>query len=319
MKALIVATFLLVSCAPVASPPGASPTASTSVVPSARPTPSPTATVAAGLTRYVNSELGYSVDLPAGWRRATCSQGIVTVSPLEASEMFVGVAEAEEVIRGGVRLIQVRVIESNGVTPLAWLERNTSQPDARVEATTLNERTGARAFIGASGFTYGFAFAARGWIYAIEATYFGTEDQELGRILTTLRLLDDATVGRAPAATAVPRTIESLADSIADAFTKKDVAAIAATMAPCITVGAVPGDPDLRSRTAYVTTLAADFAAGTSVQVQSRPIESDPNLGRFVRSTWSKPGEPNQRVDLLFRADRDRWSVSAVLIRTSGN
>jgi hypothetical protein len=319
LKAVIVATILLVSCAPVSSPPSATPTATVSVVPTARPTPSPTATVAAGLTRFVNTELGYSVDLPAGWRRATCSRGIVTTSPLEASEMFVGLPEAEEVIRGGVRMVQVRVTESGGLTPLAWLERNASQPDTRFETTTLNERAGARGFIGATGSTYAFAFAGRGWIYAIERPNFGFEDQELERVLATLRILDDATVGRGPVATPVPRTIESLADSIADAFTKKDVAAIGATMAPCITVGAVPGDPDLRSRTAYVTTLAADFAAGTSVRVQSRPIETDPYFGRFVRSTFSKPGEPDQRIDLMLRADGDRWSVGAVLIRASGN
>jgi hypothetical protein len=117
----------------------------------------------------------------------------------------------------------------------------------------------------------------------------------------------------------VPRAIEALADSIADGFTRKDMAGIARTMAPCITVGAVPGDPDMRSGTAYVTTLATEFAAGTSVRVQSRPIENDPYFGRFVRSTWSRPGQPDQRVDLLLRADRDRWSVVAVLIRASGN
>ena len=321
MKALIVATFLLASCAPVASPPSPTPTAaaSPSVVPTTRPTPSPTATVAAGLARFVNAELGYSVDLPAVWRHATCSQGVVTTSPLEASDMFVGVPEAEEVIRGGARLVFVRVVESRGLTPQVWLEQNLPQSDARFEAATLNERAGARAVLATTGHAYAFAFAARGWIYAIEGSYDGVEDQEQDRILATLRVLDDATVGRAPRATPVPRTIESLADSIADGFMKRDLAAIAATMAPCVTVGAVPGDPDMRSSTAYLSALAADFAAGTSVRVQSRPIATDPYFGRFVRTTFSKPGEPDQRVDLMLRADGDRWSVGAVLIRASGN
>jgi hypothetical protein len=74
MKALIVATVLLVSCASASRGPTPTPTDGTAL-PTA--TPSPTATVAAGLTRYVSTELGYSVDLPAGWRRASCSQGIV--------------------------------------------------------------------------------------------------------------------------------------------------------------------------------------------------------------------------------------------------
>jgi hypothetical protein len=315
MKALIVATVLLVSCAPASREPTPTPTGS-AALPTAPATPSPTATVAAGLTRYVSTELGYSVDLPAGWRRASCSQGIVTTSPLESSEWFIGVPEAEEVISGGARLVQMRVMASNGLTPQAWLERNASQPDARFEPFMLNGRAGARGYLGATGHTYGFAVAARGWIYAIEMSYFGTDDQELERTLTTLRILDDATVGRGPAATPVPRSIESLVDAVTDGFTKKDVTALAGLLAPCVTVGAVPGDPVMRSRTSYLTGLAAEFAAGTSVRVQSRPIENDPNVGRFVRSTWSKPGEPDRRVDLSLRADGDRWSVTAILIRT---
>ena len=325
MKGLIVAAVLLVSCAPVppaavatpssSAPPTVTATASASVAPTATATPLPTATVAAGLTRYVSTELGYSVDLPTGWRRATCSPGIVTTSPMESSEWFIGVPEAEEIITVGVRLLQMRVIESGGLTPQAWLERNASQPDARFEPATVNDRPGVRAFIGVAGHTYGYGFAARGWIYAFEMTYFGSQDQELERVLTTVRILDDATVGRGPTTTPVPRSIESLVDSLTDGFAKRDIGAIAGTLAPCITVGAVPGETDRRTRTAYVTTLAVDFAAGTSVQVQARPIESDPNYGRFVRSTWSRSGAPDQRVDLLLRAEANRWSVVGVLIR----
>jgi ketosteroid isomerase-like protein len=318
MKGLMVAAILLASCAPVSSAPGAAPTPEP-VVSTTAPTPSPTVTVAAGLTRYPNAELGYSVDLPAGWRRATCSGGVVTSSPLLASEFFIGVPEAEEIISGGVRMVQVRVMDAAGLTAMAWLEQNASQPDVRVEPATLGGRNGARAFIGATGVTYGFAFAARGWIYAIEFPYFGAPDPELERILMTLRILDDATFGRAPRATPEPRSIESLADSIADAFTRKDLTAIAATMTPCVTVGAVPGDPFLRSRTGYLDVLKGEFAAGTSVQVNSRPIENNPNVGHFLRSTWSKPGAPDQRVNLYLRPDGDRWSLSAVLIQASGN
>ena len=97
------------------------------------------------------------------------------------------------------------------------------------------------------------------------------------------------------------------------------MSAIAEAMTPCVTAGAVPGDTTLLSRTAYLASLAAEFSAGTSVRVQSRPIENDPNFGRFVRSTWSKAGEPDRRVDLLLRASGDRWSLSAVLFRAPGN
>lgn len=310
---------MLASCASVPSASSATPTESAAVVPTVRATPSPTTTVAAGLTRYVNTELGYSLDLPAGWRRAACGQRIASISPLEAGEFFTDVPEAEEMIAGGVRLIAVRVFDAASLTPLTWLQQSSSQPDTRFEPATLNGQSAARGFIGASGATYTFAVAARGWIYAIDWPYFGGPDPELEGIIGTLRILDDATLGRGPIATPVPRTIESLVDALADAFGRKDLAAITGLMAPCVTVGAVPGDPVLRSRVAYVTTLASDFAAGTSVQVRARPIENDTTFGRFVRSTFTRPGEPDQRVDFLLRADGDRWSVAAVLIRASGN
>jgi hypothetical protein len=215
-------------------------------------------------------------------------------------------------------MVIVQAVDDQGLTPLAWLQK-TAQPDARVEAVTVGQRAGARGLIGATGETYATAFAARGWIYGIERTYFGAPDQEAEGILATLRILDDATLGRASVATPAPRSIESLVDALANAFAKKDIPAIAEAMTPCISAGAVPGDPSLLSRTAYLNSLAAEFAAGRSVQVQSRPIESDPNYGRFVRSTWSKPGEPDMRVDLLLRAQGDRWSLAAVLFRPFGN
>ena len=103
MKALMISAILLASCSPAASGPTPTPTATGVVPTTAVPTPTPTATVAAGLTRYTNTELGYSVDLPAGWRRGACSEGIVTTAPLVASEMFMGVPEAEEIVRAGSR------------------------------------------------------------------------------------------------------------------------------------------------------------------------------------------------------------------------
>lgn len=316
---------LIVACSPPSSAPAPTATTSggslapTTAVATPTASPSPTATVALGLTRYTNTELGYSVDLPAGWRRAVCSAGVVTTSPLVASEIFVGVPEVEEQITGGARMVIVQVRDAQGLTPLAWLQQSASQPDVRVEPVTLGDRPGARASVGAPAVTYALAFAARGWIYGIERPYFGAEDEELRGIIATLQILSDATLGRGATATPIPRSIEGLVDATADAFAKRDLNAIAELMTPCVTVGAVPGDATLLSRSGYLTSLAAEFSAGTSVRVQSRPIENDPNFGRFVRSTWSKAGEPDRRVDLRLRSQGDRWSLSAVLFRAPGN
>lgn len=209
----------------------------------------------------------------------------------------------------GVRLLAVRVTAADGVTAEAWLKRGASQPDKQVEPAMLGNRSGSRAFSGATGQTYAFAVAARGWMYTIQKTDFGG-DQELEGILATLRVLDDATVGRAPIATPTPRSFESLVATLADAFARKDPTAIADAMIPCIGYSG----QDMRSRTAYVTTIEAEFAAGASVQV-SRSIENDPFFGPFIRTTYSTPGKPALRHDLLVREDGGRWSVVAVAIR----
>jgi hypothetical protein len=324
MKALILATLLVVSCSPPASGPVTTPTASISPVAAASKTPVPTAaptpSPAPGLTRYTSAELGYILDLPAGWRKSACSQGVVTSSPLEASELFIGVPESEEIVGPGVRLINVRVKDANGLTPQAFLEKNASQPDVRFEAAALGGRAGARGVVRATGSTYVVALAERGWIYAAEMTYFGSPDPELERVLMTFGVLPEAALGRGgPTPTPTPRTIESVVDALTDGFARQDVAVITDALAPCITVGAIPGDANLQSRAAYVTSVAIQFATtGVSVRVQARPIENDPNYGRLVRSTWSKPGERDQRVDFVLRALGDRWSVVSAFIR-SGN
>jgi len=231
--------------------------------------------------------------------------------------MFVGVPEAEESISFGTRLIFVHVSDAQGLTPLAWLQQRAHSPDARIEPVTIRERAGARQAT-SMGDTTVLAFLARGWIYAIERTDFGTDDEELRRVLPTLQTLSDATVARTPLATPVPRSPEAVVDALADAFARKDLNAIAETLGPCVTVGAIPGDAVSVSRTKYLNTLATDLNAGTTVRVQTRPIETDPNFGRIVRSSWSKAGQPDQRHDFVFSAKGDRWSVSAVFQRSPG-
>jgi hypothetical protein len=85
-------------------------------------------------------------------------------------------------------------------------------------------------------------------------------------------------------------------------------------MAPCVTAGGIPGDAASYSRAAYVKELTAEFAASTAMRV-SATVETDPYLGRFVRSTWSKAGEPDRRVDLALRADGERWSLWGIFFR----
>jgi hypothetical protein len=321
---LTAAVAVFTACnAPTTVTPPATTVAST-VTPSAAAstamtTSSPTATVATigtlapGAARYSSSELGYSLDLPPGWRRASCSPGVRAVNPIDAAELFVGQPEAEESVGPGVRMVEVRILQSQGLTPAQHLERDASQPDIRVEPTTVNGRDGARALIGGTGVTYAFAVGARGWIYHAEFPYFGTADAELGQIIATIRV-HDAVVG-GPQPTPAPRSVETLADSAAVAFARKDLTGIADTLASCVAVSAVPGDGTLLSRGAYLKEVAAEFAAGSTVQVRPRPIEDDPALGRVLRSTWSRSGQPDRRVDLVLRATGDRWSIANVLIR----
>jgi len=99
---------------------------------------------------------------------------------------------------------------------------------------------------------------------------------------------------------------------------KKDLNAIADAIGPCVTVGAIPGDAASISRTKYMSSLATALNAGTTVRVQTRPIETDANFARIVRSTWSKPGQPDQRHDFALSAKGERWSVSADFVRSTG-
>jgi hypothetical protein len=309
--------LLVASCARVSSAPTPTPTPTDVVAPTTTvPSPTPTETVAAGFTRYTNTELGYSVDLAAGWRRATCSPEVVLTSPLTATEFFVGVPDTAEIIRAGTPIVAVRVVPSEGLTPLIWLERNEAQPDVRFEAVTFGGNAGARGVLSATGEVIAMGFATRGSIYSISRPYSGVAEPEMERMVLTFRVLDNPTVGLGPTASPTPRSIESVVDALADGFARKDANAIAETMTPCIGFGAVPGDPDMRSRATFVTSLGPEYAAGTSIHVQSRPIENDQYSGPFVRSTWSKPGEPDQRVDFLLRAQGDRWSVVGVRPRT---
>jgi hypothetical protein len=314
---------VVVACAPAAVTPSPTP------IPTATATPTPAQTSGAsiarptatplGAGRYASAELGYSVDLPPGWRRATCSAGIRSTAPMSASEFFVNMPEAEEILGLGLRAVSVRVEDAQGRAPLAWLESGkvVGQEPLRYEAASVDGKPGARAVFASSGETIALVVGSRGWIYAIEKggpVLDAETETQMSRILPTLRLLEDATLGRATP-TAAPRSAQSVAAGIADGFTRMDVAALSEYMAPCVTVGAIPGDAVSRSRAGYAKELQTQLQSGVTVRVQAQPIETDQYLGSLVRSTWSRPGQPEQRVDLVLRADGERWSWSAAFSR----
>lgn len=217
----------------------------------------------------------------------------------------------------GLRAVSVRVEQSEGRTPLAWLQagRVTGQGPLRYEETSLDGRPGARA-VEVSGDTIALVLAARGWIYAIEKggpVLDQATEMQMSQILPTLHILDDATVGRG-APTPIPRGAELVAAGLADGFARKDIGMLTQYMAPCMTIGAIPGDAVLRSRSSYANALAAELQSGVNVRAQPQ-VESDPAYGRFVRATWSRSGQPDQRVDLVLRVEGERWSWSATLTR----
>ena len=287
---------------------------------SSQPTTSPTSTPVAspsptaGLNRYTNTELGYTIDLPAGWRRSACSAGVTATAPLTSHEWFFGGTEEEDVIAMGAPLIGLQVKAAQGSSALERLSELATQPDVRIEPASLNGRAGGRLFLVTTNETLAYAVEARGWIYRVERSFFGIPDPELERSLTTLRVLDAATLGSAPTPTSVPRSMDTVVNAIATAFLDKNARALGEVMAPCVTAGGIPGDAASYSRAAYVKELTAEFAASTAMRV-SATVETDPYLGRFVRSTWSKAGEPDRRVDLALRADGERWSLWGIFFR----
>lgn len=329
--ALIAAVIALPRQGPVAAPASpspsptatsaSSPTAAPSLTPSATPTASPSPSPAAG--RFVNAELGYSIGVPAPWRRSDCLSGSRgSGEDLIANDVFVTVREYDEGASStGSHHDGVTVLvrgNPRGLTPRQWYEAGQvgqSSGDVLTDVTFAGRpslRIGdgdSETFIVPNGALM-FQVSSRSLVDAAENT-----PQQRAAVISTFRFLsaDELAAARAaPTPTPLPpRSPEQVADILAEAFAKKDVALLATVITPaCVSLGVNQGGGTSMDDRRYLDELADRFREGLVVEVRPRPIKGEragdlPTV--VIESTWKDPRNPDLEQDLMISPEGERW------------
>lgn len=292
----------------------ASPTPSSSASPSPTVTASTTPNAASG--RFVNAALGYSIQLPPPWRKSAC----LSVGPDEANYLsqivgidgFTSVPAADELRgdTGGLQgTVSVRVDRNpTRLTADAWSTspRMGSTQGQRLEPARLDGREGVRVVNG--------ALQTETTIVAVDDVMnmvgftASPSDPLIGAmrgIVDSFAFVPRAVVSTAPARPV--RSVEAVADGLADGFARKDVALLASLMGECMINGVEGGGFGSMSPERFAQLLRDVFAAGTTVVVRPRPIESAPGYGPgasfSIATTWTDPGKPPAREDLIIASD----------------
>jgi hypothetical protein len=283
--------------------------------------------------RYVSALLGYSIELPPPWHRASCSGPVTQQTPTPGGEVFWPVSMRDEAITDlGPNFPELRIFaEDNpqGLTPRQWAEKNVTTAGQRVEDVTYAGRPAARTlnpptppFSGPP--TYYVANGTR--MYVVNPSFHNPPDAEMAaalvRMTESFRFLSDAEIAAARAALPTaqpPRTPEQVADGVAAAFAAKDAAALSAFLSPCVARAGEQAGVSTVSREKYVDDLRAAFAAGLVVTVKPRPLDGDRASGHLTAaSTWVDPRDPKGPQDrklMLRKGENDRWEMEGTLER----
>jgi hypothetical protein len=317
------------SPSPIAQPtPSATPTASPATTPTATPSPSPSPEGG----RFVNAEVGYSLELPPPWRRSGCfSHASGSGSDATASDTFLKVSAYDE--ESGHTGIPYDLIEVHArpnpddLTPRQWWDGGRTvwprESFSRVSDTTIAARTALR--IDDS--------PHEGVLVASETHMFEIRNRERrsalnGRperaaIIATFRIMtaEELAAARArPAPTPAPaRAAEQIADVLAEGFARQDIALLASVIQPhCVTIAVAQGGGSSMSSEKYLDELEARFARGLTVEVRRDsigPAEFFQDGTLALQSTWKEPGGQDVEVDLLISPERtDRWSWRGALL-----
>lgn len=324
---VIAAIVLLPRTDPTAVAPSPSATA-TPAPPNASPSASPTATASASPTsisgRYVNAELGYSMDIPSPWHRADC--GSYTLRDLgggerSARDVFIPIPDAEYRPSGtGSAVDQVYVFaraNAQRLSPRAWEQAgNIGFSMGRVlEDATFAGRPALR--VGGSVDFERFLVAQNEFMLEVAHAGNGGQTTAASRaaILRTFGFLtaDELRAARALATPAppAPRSPEQVADALADGFARRDLTVLRSVLTPgCVSLGTGNGGGIGVDDVRYLDELRARFASGLTVTVQPRPLTGErtgPLPTLHARSTWREPGQPDQDVDLMISPEGATW------------
>lgn len=337
LGAVVVAAALgLLQRTPVTVSPSPSPAveASPSATPMASPTPSleasppPISRASPQGGRFVNTAVGYSVDLVPPWRRSDCFSGTSGSGPdVRAHDTFVPVSAYDEE-SGHTGLVHDQVAfgadpNPDGLTPRQWYDagRTSQFAGSRLSDTTFAGRSALRIVDGAE--RYLFTHERHMFEVSSMVRGGGSTPAQRAALIATFRLLSAgelAAARAAPTPTPAPaRSAEQVADVLAQGFARKDRAMLQTVItAACVKEGVAQGGASTKSSTRYLDELEQRFARGLTVEVRGGILGAAPgidNPDRVVQSTWREPGQPDRRVDLLISPERaDRWSWRGVII-----
>jgi hypothetical protein len=306
--------------APTATQP--SPTPSPTASPTATPAPSPSPTAASG--RYVNAELGYSIDLASPWHRADCGSFKLTDfggGERHARDEFIPIPDSDFRPSGtGSAVDTIHVFaraNPQRLTPRAWEQAGKIgfSMGRVLEDVTFAGRPALR--LGGSAEAELFVVADNEFM--IEVGQEGGRGQSAAStraaIVRTFRFLtaDELRAARAVPTPAPPaaRSPEQTADALADGFARRDPVVLRNVLTPgCVSLGVANGGGTGVDDATYLEELRARFARGLTVTVQARPLTGDrggtlPTL--HTRSTWREPGQPDQDVDLMISPEGPTW------------
>ena len=322
---LTIVAAIAVACGSRAESPGVAPSATASTVTSATTSPSPAATASstlrpnptAGPGTYTSVALAFRVDLPEGWRRSACESGSEP-QHLPAVEGFTSATIDEEVssdMGPNNAGVGVRVEDNTAKqTALQWLESGKlgSSIYTKYEQISFDGKPDAARVTytegGVSNVT-AIVVVARAQIYAISRTGPLTSAVIASQtsLLNSLHILSDVELSDAKAtfasaAAVVPsRTVEEAADAMARAFAQKDTAALAPIAWQCVWQGNEQAGAATRPSTVFLSNLQKSFAAGLTVAVQSRPIETMANApaDAQIRGTWKEAGQAQRSARFI--------------------
>jgi hypothetical protein len=259
----------------------------------------------------MNSVLGFSVQLPPPWRRTAClSVANARVPEILGIDTFTNVPAAEESIGDTGPLhgtTGVRVERNpSGLSAEAWARSpRMPPPDGKtIDPATLDGRAGVRVVDSQSEMT---VVAVDDLMYVVGFTA-QPGDPRIAAMRAIIASFAFAPRSAAQIASPqAPRTAEAVADALAAGFAAKDAAGLANLMGDCVISGAEQGGFGSHSPERFTAILREQFAAGTTVVVRPRPIESAPDFGTgtsfTVATTWTDPGQAPARIDLIIAAD----------------
>lgn len=227
--------------------------------------------------------------------------------------------------------VSVRV-ESNAAkqTALQWIESGKlgSSVYTKYEKISFDDKPDAARVTytegGLSNVT-AIIVAARAQIYAIvrSGPLTAATIPSQTSLMNSLHILSDvelsdakATLASPTAATAPNRTVEEAADALATAFTQKDTAALAPIAWQCVWQGNEQAGAATRPSSVFLTNLQGSLAAGLTVTVQPRPIETLASDSSFaqIRGTWKEAGRAQRSARFVLNKVGNTWYWRGVVL-----